>query len=111
VRPKNFVVPIRKLTEYLLNLSHPEGRTKAAFFLAHGFSPKEPDQLARALEAQARFAPQVSSRPGFRGMNLIFVGPLATPSGKQPWIASVWYLEEGSESARLVTAYPYRRRK
>jgi len=110
VRPDKLAVPARKLTGYLLNPGHPQGRTKAAFFLAHGFTPGDPDRLAEALVAQARSAPEASVRPGFRGVNLVFAGPLETPSGKRPWVVSVWYLEEGSDTARLVTAYPLRRR-
>ena len=111
MRPRSFVVPPRKLTEYLLNPAHPQGRTKAAFFLAHGFALEEPERLAEALIAQARTAPEMSRRPGLRGTKLAFTGPLETPSGKRPWVVSVWYLEEGSDTARLVTAYPHRGRR
>jgi hypothetical protein len=136
VRPSAFAVPPRKLAEYLLNPAHPQGRAKAAFFVAHGFRLDEPERLAEALVAHARTAPEARERPGFRGTNLAFAGPLETPSGKRPWVVagraslrlvlvrssletpsgkrpwvvSVWYLEEGSDTARLVTAYPQRRR-
>jgi len=44
-----FRVPTAKLTEYLLNPRHPEGGSKARFFLGLGFSPEAPEDLAEAV--------------------------------------------------------------
>jgi filamentous hemagglutinin len=107
----DFHVPEEKLTGYLLNPQHPVGRGKAAFFLALGFSRQNPEALTQALVVQAREAPERAVQPAPEGEKLICIGPLATPSGKRPWVVSVWYLERGKDTARLVTAYPYRRRE
>jgi hypothetical protein len=40
---------------------------------------------------------------------LILRGLLRGPR-KEAWVQSVWYLEEGAEAFRLVTAYPWRER-
>lgn len=105
----NFLVPREKLTEYLLNPQHPVGRGKATFFMALGFSRQNPEALAQALIAQARGAPERVVQPAPEGEKLVYIGPLPTPSGKRPWVVSVWYLEKGRDTARLVTAYPHRR--
>lgn len=39
----------RKVREYLLNLAHPSGGSKARFFRARGFSPEDWRAFARAL--------------------------------------------------------------
>lgn len=104
------VIPQEKLTGYLLNPQHPVGRSKAAFFLALGFTQEDPEALGEALRAQARSAQVVERVPAWGGEKLICTGPLQTPSGQAPWIVSVWYIEKGSRAARLVTAYPHRRR-
>jgi hypothetical protein len=43
------IVPDAKLVKYLLDPSHPEGRSKAEFFLRLGFTREQPDILRRAL--------------------------------------------------------------
>ena len=48
-------VPAAKITAYLLNFDHPEGGSKARFFVRFGFSPDLPHILeASLLEHPAR---------------------------------------------------------
>jgi hypothetical protein len=47
------IVPERKVTEYLLNPSHPAGGSKAAFFLSFGFTRIAWQELAEALQRHA----------------------------------------------------------
>ena len=94
---------------YLLNPQHPEGSSKARFFMALGFSPQAPEALEAALLLHAEEAEEVSRQPGYRGQGLVLVlrGPLRGPR-REVFLQSVWYLE--GEVARLVTAYPWRGR-
>jgi hypothetical protein len=39
-------IPSAKLSNYLLSLSHPAGRSKARFLLAAGYHPENPEILA-----------------------------------------------------------------
>jgi len=89
-----FLVPRAKLTEYLLNPKHPEGGSKARFFMALGFSPETPEALEEALLLHAAGAEEVARRPGFRGEGLVLVlrGPLHGPR-RQVLLQSIWYLE------------------
>ncbi|RDI94511.1 hypothetical protein DV704_11535 [Meiothermus sp. QL-1] len=107
-----FLVPRAKLTEYLLNPKHPEGGSKARFFIALGFSPGAPEALEEALLRHAAEAEEVARRPGFLGQGLVLVlrGPLRSP-GRQVLLQSVWYHEEEGAAARLATAYPWKGRR
>ena len=106
-----FFVPRAKLTAYLLNPKHPEGGSKARFFMALGFSPEAPEALEEALLRHTEEAKEVVRRPGFLGQGLVLVlrGPLRGPR-REVLLQSVWYLEEEGAAARLVTAYPWRGR-
>ena len=47
------VVPERKITDYLLSMTHRDGRSKAAFFLRFGFTPDRWEALADTLRRHA----------------------------------------------------------
>ena len=47
------VVDLAKVTEYLLNASHPDNGGKARFFESIGFGPSEPSLLVGALRTIA----------------------------------------------------------
>ncbi|WP_326490741.1 DUF6883 domain-containing protein [Thermus caliditerrae] len=104
-----FLVPRSKLTEYLLNPRHPEGGSKARFFLSRGFPVDAPEVLELALLLHAQAAQEVQRRPGLYGDGevLILRGPLVCPTGPV-LLQSVWYRGEGEDTFRLVTAYPWR---
>ncbi|WP_117236638.1 DUF6883 domain-containing protein [Thermus sediminis] len=104
-----FFVPRDKLVAYLLNPQHPEGGSKARFFMALGFSPQAPEALEAALLQHAEEAQEVSRQPGYLGQGLVLVlrGSLRGPR-QEVLLQSVWYLK--GEVARLVTAYPWRGR-
>jgi hypothetical protein len=46
-------IPQAKITEYLLSLSHEDGRSKAKFFMRFGFSRESWEELAEALRNHA----------------------------------------------------------
>ena len=106
---ESLLVGQTKIQDDLLNSDHPEGRSKARFFLRHGFSCDAPDVLAAALAAHAR-----ALWPGRRTVSNLYVtkcivaGPLACPDGSSPVIVAVWKVEPGATVAWLVTAYPHR---
>ena len=95
-----------KIVEYLLNPAHPDGMSKARFFLALGFRPAEWQRLAEALRELARASPVAEKMDTAHGTKYIVVGALRTPSGQMPMVKSVWIVDRGSVAPRLVTAYP-----
>lgn len=107
---ENVIILEAKITRYLLAPDHPTGQGKADFFLAHGFTAAEWEHLAWALRTHAATYAVAVAKPRPYGVNYVVEGPLATPNGRRPWVRSVWMIENGAATARLLTAYPCRRR-
>ena len=99
------VVPERKVTRYLLNLSHETGKTKAVFFMAFGFSADAWETLQAALLEHARRyeVTEVVQMP--KGIHYILEGALTCPDGRTPIVRAVWRVDEGSYTPRFITAY------
>jgi hypothetical protein len=95
-----------KITEYLLNLSHPDGASKARFFIGFGFRIGEWDVLGKALIQHGIDHPVERVVDSAFGTRYTVVGPLETPDGRDPHVRSVWILDKGSDAPRLVTAHP-----
>ena len=95
-----------KAVEYLLSPTHPEGAGKAEFFAAMGFRHEEWQTLAEALRQVARDFPVTKSMTSPHGRKYIIDGVLPTPSGRTPIVRTVWIVDAGTETPRLVTAYP-----
>lgn len=103
--PTRFTIRNNKLVDYLLDLSHPRGGSKARFFLAFGFSRDRPMELADAL------ADHVLKTDGVRlgPTKLVVEGRIQAPNGRAPWVRSVWQIEADGV-ARLVTVVPLKNR-
>jgi len=100
------VVRLEKVSGYLLSLSHSDGRAKAEFFLRFGFSPEGPQALAEALLRHCAENDVVKEKRTPFGVQYVVEGPLVSPDGRNPMLRSVWVIEHGRRSPRLVTAYP-----
>lgn len=95
-----------KITEYLLSTDHPDGRSKARFFTKFGFSLVNWEILAEALRKHAIDYPIVKAVESDFGTRYTVEGELETPDGRRPRVRTVWIPGRGSESPRLITAYP-----
>lgn len=95
-----------KITTYLLSNAHPDGRAKAAFFTRFGFAPERWEELAAALQVVGaeNEVGDVAASP--YGMRYTVDGLLPCPDGRSPRIRTVWIVETGTETPRLVTAHP-----
>lgn len=107
--PERFTIRNNKLVDYLLDLSHPRGGSKARFFLAFGFRRETPMDLADALadhvlKTEGRWQTPLEGGP----TKLVYEGRIRAPDGRPPWIRSVWQVEADGV-ARLVTVIPLRR--
>ena len=102
----NLVVDSGKIVGYLLNLQHPQGRSKARFFMEFGFSVEQWEQLAEALHDHGcRNEIDMVYETGF-GPRYTVEGELYTPDGRCPRVRSVWQMDKGAVAPRLITAYP-----
>jgi hypothetical protein len=104
---ENAVVPEAKITKYLLNLGSENGKAKARFFLAFGFTIEAWEVMAEALRQHAvdHEVTKVETRPPF-GIHYVIEGAINTPDERNPDVRVVWIIDDGDEIPRLVSAYP-----
>ncbi len=102
---ENVMIPDTKLTKYLLNLEHDDGKSKAVFFIMMGFSLDKWELLRDVLLRHAQYD-VTSTLQTSRGTHYVIEGVIETPSGRYPNIRTVWALEDNSIIPRLITAYP-----
>jgi hypothetical protein len=103
-------VPERKVVAYLLSESHPDGRGKARFFVGHGFTVADWQELADALRLHAVRNPVVETVETAFGVRYVVEGILQAPDGRKPIVRAVWFIIREGEAPSLVTAYPVKRR-
>ncbi|MEW6543132.1 MAG: DUF6883 domain-containing protein [Nitrospirota bacterium] len=99
-----------KVVQYLLSSTHRAGKGKAAFFSGLGFQASAWEVLARALQQHARDNLVTSYENTRFGRRYVIEGPLVAPSGRQLQVRTVWFIDEGGQTPRFVTAYPLKRR-
>jgi hypothetical protein len=96
----------KKVVEYLLSFTHPDGSSKARFFSRFGFRVEEWEVLARALKKHGRQHNVSGSVKSAYGTRHSIDGPLETPNGRNPRVRTVWILTKRSRAPRLITAHP-----
>ncbi len=100
------VIRGEKLEKYLLNTSHPDGASKARFFIKKGFSTDSPSDLKIALLEHAKQGEVVEEIPNQFGTKYVLKGFLQCPDGTKPILRSIWIIENEKDIPELVTAYP-----
>ena len=104
------VVNRSKVVDYLLSLTHADGRPKAAFFARFGFGLDNWNDLAEAIKQHAQEHEVKGIVPTKFGVRYIVEGEITGLDGRRPLVRAIWFIENGEERPRLVTAYPIRRR-
>lgn len=100
------IVPEAKITRYLLDLTSKQGRPKAQFFIAFGFTMEAWQDLAAALKRHAQTHDITSTRETPYGTHYVITGALLTPDGRNPSIKTVWKILGDEQIPSFVTAYP-----
>lgn len=98
-------IPSAKLSNYLLSLSHPAGRSKARFLLAGGYRPENLEVLEQDLLSIAREVEIADMQQSAHGVKYVIEGSVKTPRGHTIRLRTIWIIE-GSRPPRFVTAYP-----
>ena len=106
---ENLLVEREKIVDYLLNLLHRYGASKARFFISFGFQLEAWEVLARALREHGQRQEIRRSRQTPFGPRFEVEGKLSTPDGQNPMVRIVWQLDKGQIAPRLITAYPLER--
>jgi hypothetical protein len=104
-------VPRAKIVDYLLDPNHRAGKSKARFFLGHGYRIGDWQEFAEALRTHARENEVTKQEATLLGLRLVVEGPLTLRDGMIAQIRSVWFIESGERVPRLTTAYPIQQRK
>ena len=105
---ENAIVKREKVVDYLLSMTHRDGRGKAKFFFGFGFVLEQWQVLAEALKAHAAANDVSESVTSPFGMRYIINGELEAPDGRKPRVRAVWFVEDGDDVPTLVTAFPGR---
>jgi len=100
------IIPQAKIADYLLSLTHRDGKSKAKFFRASGFSPTEWEIMAEALKHHAAVHKLGKIETSPFGMRYVIEGEMLTPDNRNPEIRSVRFIRTGSDIPYFVTAYP-----
>src|SRR3954463_2587897 len=99
---ENAVVPERKITDYLLSETNRDGRHKAAFFQRFGYAMSHWRRLRDDLLTHVDLPVAWTEKSPF-GMRYIIEGIIHAPDGREPRIRTEWFIEHGTDFARLVT--------
>lgn len=100
------IVPRAKIVDYILSFTHPDGSSKAAFFVRFGFSADAWETMADTLLEHVRAVDVARTERSPFGVRYIIEGIIRTPDGRDPAIRSIGFIEDGDNTPRFVTAYP-----
>ena len=99
------VIAQDKLTDYLLNLRHKRGGSKARLLAQFGYTVQNWERLEadirRGLEAEV-----TRVRTTDYGRRYEIRMTLQTPSGEPFTIRTIWQIDIGMAFPRLITLYP-----
>jgi hypothetical protein len=100
------LVPLEKLTDYLLNEQHPVGGSKAKWFRGLGYDHANPAGLEQDLRRVVSASDDFIKKDSPFGVKYVVSGIMATPNGQTVTVTTVWIVEPMEIRPRLVTAYP-----
>lgn len=99
------IVAVEKVRDYLLNLEHPEGGSKAVWFHTLGYRRDQWHLLADDLLAIARDCGEFDTETTRFGIKYKVSGLVGRPNYRPGTVRTVWIVEDDNPP-RLVTAYP-----
>ncbi len=99
------IISREKIVQYLLNLDHPDGGSKAAVLAHAGFSADRPEELEHALRSEHLSLAAQKGKPSAYGEKHEIVGPLTGPAGRV-MVRSIWMVRHGEHVPRLITLIP-----
>jgi hypothetical protein len=106
VRIKKWRIEKRKVTEYLLNENHQQGRSKALWFQSLGFSRNRWREFSDSIHILLQKPQGKEICKSIFGHRVVIWGFLETPRGKKVRVTTVWQVDRGVLAPRLITAYP-----
>jgi len=99
------VIAPGKVRNYLLNLEHPDGGSKAVWFHSIGYTRDQWQVLADDLMAIARECEAFDAETTQFGIKYRASGSVGRPNYRPGRVQTGWIVED-DDPPRLVTAYP-----
>ena len=106
MRLTNLYVNPQKISNYLLNVNHPDGGSKAKLLIGFGFDLNHVSVLENTIINQAMFNDVSKVIPSTFGEKYLVEGNIKTPSGKFLQVRTVWVKELKEETVKFITLYP-----
>ena len=100
------IVADKKITDYLLSETHEIGKFKAYFFKGFGFDLTDIDTFKDSLIQHSIDRDIEITKYSDFGIKYELKCEINTPDERNPCIVTVWIVENGDESPKLITAYP-----
>ena len=98
-------VPDEKTRDYLLNLVHPDGGSKAIWFNSLGYSQERFKELSRDLLRIAQNCQSFDTESTAFGVKYKAMGLVGCDGHRPGFVLTVWMVEDG-DAPRFITAYP-----
>ncbi|KAM3094075.1 DUF6883 domain-containing protein [Phormidesmis sp. 146-35] len=95
-----------KLVEYLLNIDHHRGGTKAKLLLRFGYSPVNWQQLEADIRRYHLEMNVNLIRETPYGTRYEISANLQTPTNESLTVKTVWQIDQGQDFPRLITLVP-----
>jgi filamentous hemagglutinin len=102
----NAAIERSKLVDYLLNVDHPQGGSKARLLTSMGYSIADWPQLEADIRSLHLSEDYVEISSTLWGNRYEIVAPLTGPLGDTVMFRSVWQVDLGHNAPRLITMYP-----
>jgi hypothetical protein len=100
------VIEPKKLRDYLLNIEHKRGKSKAAVLLSFGYTPGNWPILEDDLRQYHLSAEVTVMRETPYGRRYEIRALLNTPSGRPLVVRTVWQIDKGTDYPRFITLFP-----
>ncbi len=98
-----------KITHFLLCHSHEYGQSRARFFSRFGFHLDRWQEFADALIIHGTRYDVIEIEESNSGVKYVVNGAIETPDGRNPLVKTVWIVDTGTDTPRLITAHPIRK--
>lgn len=100
------VISPEKISEYLLNIEHKRGGTKARLLARFGYDADNWQRLDADIRLYHLNAEVDVVRLTLYGVRYEIRAPLQTPSGRSLMVRTIWQIDEGTDFPRLITLVP-----
>ena len=100
------VIAENKVRDYLLDIDHERGGSKAKLLVSMGYAAADWQRLVDDIRRFHHQADVAETTANEYGSQFVIVAPLTGPLGRTVVFRSVWQIDLGANYPRLITMYP-----